>query len=289
MVNLRRILLVALALAALSAQARLFLWDAERDGKHVWLLGSIHLGDAKLYPLPAPMEAAYRQADTLVVEADVSDAKAMAPLMPMTLLPEGQTVGALLTPRQNKQLDAALLRAGLPRAAAERMKPWFLALTLSAMTMQSEGLAASQGIDLHYLQRAKQDGKKIAELESARAQFELFDQLPQDDAIALLTSSLDPKQAKQIKPQVQAMLRAWRQGDVKAMRRTLDADMPTDDPAMKRVSDKLFGMRNRAMVEKIDDLAGTTTPLVVVGAGHLAGPDNLIDMLRWRGYRVTQH
>jgi hypothetical protein len=286
---LRPLLLLVLALAALSASAKLFLWDAEHDGRHIWLLGSIHLGRADMYPLAAPIEVAYRQADTLVVEADVSDPATLAPLMPMTLLPEGQTVGAMLNASQNRQLDAALAKAGLPRLAADHMKPWFLAMTLSALAMQHEGMAADQGIDMHYLRQAKQDGKRVVELESAKAQFSLFDQLPQADAIALLATSLDPKQAAQLKPQLNAMVRAWRTGDVKAMRVALDADIPSDDPAMKRVSDKLFGMRNRAMVEKIDALAGSPAPLVVVGAGHLAGPDNLIGLLRNRGFRLTQY
>ncbi|WP_374347358.1 TraB/GumN family protein [Chitinimonas sp.] len=282
-------LLCLLALVALSVHARLFLWDAERDGKHISLLGSIHLGRADFYPLAEPIETAFARADTLVVEADVSDPAAIAPLMPMTLLPEGLQLGSLLSAKQKRQLDQALLRTGLPRASAERMKPWFLALTLSSLDMQAAGLATDQGIDLHYLRRARQQGKQIVELESAKGQFSLLDQLPQADAIALLAASLDPATVKQIKPQLDAMLRAWQSGDAKAMRRVLDADIPRNDPAMRRVSDKLFGLRNRAMLEKIEALAGQPAPLVVVGAGHLAGPDNLIDMLKARGYRVTQY
>jgi uncharacterized protein YbaP (TraB family) len=285
----RTLLCLGLALAALSAQAKLFLWDAERAGQHVWLLGSIHLGRPDFYPLATPIEDAFAKADTLVVEADVSDPNAVLALMPTTVLPDSQKVGSLLDAKQNKRLDAALQRYGLPHAAVDHMKPWFLALTLSSLVMQRQGMAPDQGIDLHYLKLAKQQGKKVVELESVKSQFELFDQLPQGDEVALLATSLDPKVDTQMKPQLEAMVKAWQQGDVKAMRRVLDDDIPKDDPAMKRVSDKLFGLRNRGMVVKIESLAGQPAPLVVVGAGHLAGPDNLIDMLKARGFRLTQY
>lgn len=285
----RYALSLLLALAALSAQARLFLWDAEQDGKHIWLLGSIHLGRPDMYPLAAPIEKAYRAADTLVVEADIDDASAMMPLMSMTLLPAGQTVGAMLTPKQSKALDGALAEAGLPRAAAEHMKPWFLSLSLSALGMRSAGLKPELGIDMHYLKAAKQDGKKVVELESAKEQFEMLDQLAQEDEVAMLDATIDPQAGKHMKAQLAAMVRAWQHGDVKAMRKVIDDDAPADNLALKRVNDRLFGTRNRAMVEKIIALAGAPAPLVVVGAGHLAGPDNLIDMLKARGFHLTQY
>lgn len=47
-----------------------FLWEVEADRSRVYLLGSVHVLKAEDYPLTAPMEAAFEEAETLVFEVD---------------------------------------------------------------------------------------------------------------------------------------------------------------------------------------------------------------------------
>ncbi|GAB3262397.1 TraB/GumN family protein [Chitinimonas naiadis] len=286
--SLRALLLLALACSALAAQAKLFLWEAERDGQRVWLLGSIHVGKADFYPMAAPIEAAYKEADTLAVEADVSDPAAIAPLMAMAMLPPDQSLSGMLTAIQNRQLNNALARVNLPRVAADRMKPWLLGLTLSVLEMQRLGYQPQNGIDMHFLQRARADRKKVIELESLKSQFELFDSLPQDESLGVLLGTLEPISKQQFKPMFDAMINAWQIGSASSMRRIIDEYTP-DDPVSKRLNDKLLAQRNRVMAERIVSLAGSPAPLVVIGAGHLAGQDSVVELLRARGFRVRQY
>jgi uncharacterized protein YbaP (TraB family) len=285
---LRALLLAYFAFAALSAQAQLFLWKAERDGHAAWLLGSVHMARADFYPLPKPIEDAYAGANTLVVEADVTDKAAMMPLLGTAMLPAPQSIHGMLSSKQNRQLNKVLQQLGLSADVADHMKPWFLAMTLEAMEMQHLGFAGDEGIDLHFLNHAKDAGKQVVELESVKAQFALFDTLSPEEAVAMLNTTVSEVAGGHMKKEIQAMMVAWKQGDARAMRRLLEEEAG-DDLDMKHLNDKLFGERNRAMLEKIDSLAGTPAPFIVVGAGHLAGPDNLIDMLRARGYQLTQY
>ncbi|HEY9104491.1 TraB/GumN family protein [Chitinimonas sp.] len=286
--SLRALLLLALACTALSAHAKLFLWEAERDGQRVWLLGSIHVGKADFYPLATPIENAYKEADTLAVEADISDPAAIAPLMAMAMLPPDQNLGGMLSAVQNRQLNNALARVNLPRVAADRMKPWLLGLTLSVLEMQRLGYQPQNGIDMHFLQRARADRKKVVELESLKSQFELFDSLPQDESLGVLLGTLEPITKQQFKPMFDAMINAWQIGSTNSMRRIIDEYTP-DDPVSKRLNDKLLAQRNRTMAERIAGLAGSPAPLVVIGAGHLAGQDSVVELLRARGFRVRQY
>ena len=48
-----------------------FLWQASAGKGRLSLLGSIHFGRADMYPLPRVMMNRFRQAEALVVEADV--------------------------------------------------------------------------------------------------------------------------------------------------------------------------------------------------------------------------
>jgi uncharacterized protein YbaP (TraB family) len=53
--------------------------------------------------------------------------------------------------------------------------------------------------------------------------------------------------------------------------------------------ERLLYERNRNWIPGIEMLlAGERTAIVVVGVGHLAGEGSVIDLLRQRGYTVTQ-
>ncbi|WP_269531469.1 TraB/GumN family protein [Chitinimonas sp. BJYL2] len=279
---------VLLAGVASAAQAKSFLWEAERDGERVWLMGSIHVGRADLYPLAPAIEAAYKESDAVAVEADVTDFTAIAPLMAMAMLPADQSVGAMLSPAQNRQLDRVLARINLPRVAADRMKPWLLGLMLSIMEMQRLGYQPQNGIDMHLLQRARTDGKKVVELESLKSQFDLLDGLSTEESLAVLLGALEPIAKQQFKPMFEAMVVAWQNGNVAAMRRLIEENIP-NDAVSRRLNDKLLAQRNRGMAERVVSLAGPKPALVVVGAAHLVGPDSLLELLKARGFRIKQY
>lgn len=278
-----------LALSALAAQAGgLFLWQAERAGQRVWLLGSVHLGRADFYPLAAPIERAYADAPRIAVEADISNPAAVQDLAAQTRLPEGQTLNDLLDSERQAKLARVLQRLGLPLAAVQHSKPAFLAIALAGLDMQRKGLLPQYGIDMHFLLRAHADGKPVVELESVPGQFAMLNTLPADDALALYDATLAPLVEDELASQLDAMLHAWQSGDAAAMQAVIEAGLP-DEPALKRVNARLFTERNRAMADRIATLAGQPAPLVIVGAGHLVGPDSLPALLRARGFRVQQY
>lgn len=281
-------LLLLLGGAAASAQAKLFLWQAEQDGRKVWLLGSIHVGRPDFYPLAAPIEAAYRGADTLVVEADVSDPAAALPFMGLAMLPPDATLAEQLPAPVYKKLMARLPDTGLSPAAAERMKPWFLALTLTMKALDSYGYQTTDGIDLHFLRRAKQDGRRIVELESVKSQLELFDRLDRHQSEVFVGDTLRQLEDGSFKQQLDAMLKAWQAGDARSLARAVEEGVGGRKEA-RQLMDKLLRDRNVAMADKIAGLASRDkTPLVVIGAAHLVGAGSVVELLQARGFRLSQ-
>ncbi|MFC4160799.1 TraB/GumN family protein [Chitinimonas lacunae] len=285
---LRTLWLLLLLGSAMSAHAKLFLWQAEQEGRKVWLLGSIHVGRADFYPLAEPIEAAYRNTDTLVVEADVSDPTAALPYMGLAMLPPDTTLSKQLSAPVYRKLMARLPDTGLPPQAAERMKPWFLALTLTMKALDSYGYQSSDGIDLHFLRRAKQDSYRIVELESVKFQLELFNSLSQREAELFVGETLRQLDDGSFKQQLDAMLKAWQSGDTRALIRAVEAGMPERREA-RQLMNKLLRERNVAMADKIANLASRDKPpLVVVGAAHLAGSGSVVELLQARGFRLSQ-
>ncbi|PYI45944.1 MAG: hypothetical protein DMF10_10575 [Verrucomicrobia bacterium] len=77
----------------------------------------------------------------------------------------------------------------------------------------------------------------------------------------------------------------WRGGDADALNRLLQ-DSFRDFPSLGR---RIIDVRNRNWLPKIEGyLRSGHTYFVVVGAGHLGGPNGLLALLRARGYKIEQ-
>src|SRR3546814_6435914 len=76
------------------------------------------------------------------------------------------------------------------------------------------------------------------------------------------------------------ILAAWIRGDVATLAQE-DRLGEAPDPVVEQA---VLVERNRDWVKSVGALKGR--PLIAVGAGHLAGKDNMIDLLRAGGERV---
>jgi uncharacterized protein YbaP (TraB family) len=59
------------------------MWEVKSATNTAYLFGSFHLAKASFYPLPAAVQNAYQQADTLAVEVDASDPQFSRKMMPL--------------------------------------------------------------------------------------------------------------------------------------------------------------------------------------------------------------
>ena len=81
------------------------------------------------------------------------------------------------------------------------------------------------------------------------------------------------------------MIKAWRRGDAETVNRMLREEFQ-DFPSL---AGRLIDLRNRNWLSKIDGyLRSGKTYFVVVGAGHMGGPNGLLALLRGRGYTIEQ-
>jgi uncharacterized protein len=81
------------------------------------------------------------------------------------------------------------------------------------------------------------------------------------------------------------MINAWRRGDVETLNRILRESFQ-DFPSLAR---RLIDTRNQNWLPKIDGyLRSGQTYFVVVGAGHLGGPNGLLGLLKARGCKLEE-
>ena len=284
-------LLATLPFQARSADAdgRALLWEVTSPTTTVYLLGTIHVGSDRLYPLPAAIETAYARSAVIALEADPTDASAlMSVSSTMYQPPDGldQHVPAALY----RDAQARMAATGLPGEIARMMKPWLLSMTLTMAEMGRLGFDAGRGIDLYLATRAKQDGKRLVELESMALQIALLDSLSPELQTAMLQSTVDGLKSGSLGADMTAMVEAWRRGDAVGLDELAQKDLASSGgAAANELRARLYDQRNRAMSDRIRGLlAGREIVMVAVGAGHMTGPTGITTLLAAKGYKVRR-
>ena len=284
-----RFLLGCLALAlAPWAQAQTdtpALWKIAGPKANVYLFGSFHLLPPDVKWRTPRVESALEESKVLVFELDPAIAQDQQAMMQLIVkygvLPEGQTLPAILPPKVNAELERTATSLGLPPANLAPMRPWLAGLTVSVQFLVSQGFDIQGGVDHVLAGWARSSGRAIASLETADAQLRLFADLTREQEIDFLAISL--KQIRETPQLIGQMLAAYRKGDVAGLDRTLNAAMD-EMPALRR---RLMRERHEQWIPQIEKMiAEGGGHFIVVGAAHLVGPDSVIAMLRARGVKV---
>ncbi len=285
--------LVMLGCAACSGQAgadddgRHFLWEVSGKTNRVYLLGSVHMLRKHDYPLPAAMEAAYDDAERLLMELDMDDLDPVALQALMTRLgtiADGGRLRDLMGETDWRRAATDARAIGLDLATLDAVEPWLAAMTVVNMEMARQGFRAEDGIEMHFTRRAGADGKPIEGLETIAEQFGLFDALPLSVQKRFLLKSLDDAAA--MANEAETLIDAWKRADLAAMQ----AEMADGFEGLPALYDVLVAKRNRAWVVTLESLLDEKDDyLVIVGALHLVGEDSVVRLLRERGLTVRQH
>ena len=198
-------------------------------------------------------------------------------------LPAGQTLKTALSPETYKLAEQRAQEVGLPIQAMDKFEPWFFSLSLLALKLNQLGFQVQYGVDRHYYQRAVKDGKETLALETVVEQIEVFDALQpsnQDDFVRQTLLELDT-----LGNSITEIVQAWKVGDIAVLEKLLFESFE-QYPDMRT---KLFDERNQnwlktlvPLLEKEEDY------LVVVGAGHLVGENNVLQLLEEKGYSADQ-
>jgi uncharacterized protein YbaP (TraB family) len=278
--------LAELAARRSATPSRHLVWRVARDGRTVaYLVGSIHLLTQYAYPLPPIFDTIWAETRVLVEEVDfgeAADSSTAAGAAAGALLPEGQTLKTLLDAATYARVTEKAVSAGMPMVLLDRMKPWLVAMTLMVPELQHAGFDPAKGLDRHFFERAKTDGRPVRGLETTAYQLERMNGLPLGLQVDMLKAYLDDMD-QQVQS-LQALVRGWRTGDVAALEALLLKEF-RDSP---EVYQRLLVERNRNWVPKISECAAAQPCMVVVGGAHLLGPDSVVALLTRAGFTVEQ-
>jgi len=281
-------LLWVVSLPVFAANDRGLIFRAQRGDAEIVLLGSIHLGDDKIYPLRPTIESAFKAADALVVELDIGAVDSIRIASWMTQngqYPAGETIRDHIEPQTWQRLQAYLHQQGLPPEGMERYKPGILVNMLTMLQLMQGGLSAALGLDQHFLDAAHATGKPIIELETAEDQLALLASMPNADAT--INAALD--EIENLDSASTELFTAWKLGDGADLAREIDKEFTGGDADTRDFFARLFTQRNRTMTQRIIIENKTRKKLfVVIGAGHLLADEGVVALLKREGFKVEQ-
>jgi uncharacterized protein YbaP (TraB family) len=248
------------------------------------------VGRPDFYPLPAAVERAYQQAGSIALEIDPTDQRAVMDTLRLGTYEPPQTLQQNISPATYESLRTIASGTGVPLEALQSMKPFLAALTLTTLEYSRLGYDLQLGVDMQLASRAKRDGKKLLQLESARSQMEMMAGLSKPLQESLLEVTLRELSAGDMEGLLDKMITAWKAADTDSLERVLSAEeQQLPGNLAREFHDKFLTQRNVKMSDGIEAiLGGREICLVAVGAGHLVGEGSLPSLLARRGYQVRR-
>jgi uncharacterized protein len=276
--------LFALSLAA-AAEAAPAMWIVRDADSEMVLAGSVHLLPPGLAWKTEALSRAVARADDVWFELEVSpqtDQEAARLAQARGILPPDRSLFTLLPTEDAERLLRVARSVGVEPTTLARLDPWLAEVALSVAAYARSGANTVDGVEQTLVRTIPEHAARQA-LETPAEQIDAFDAAPLAEQIESLAQTLRDLERD---PEGYArLIDAWMSGDPDALDREALAPMREGAPSAYR---RLVVDRNARWIPKLQQrLKGKGRTVVVVGAGHLVGPDGLPARLRALGYSVT--
>ena len=262
--------------AAAAVDADPALWVVRDKDTTIYLFGTVHLLKPGLSWFDEGVKKAFDSSDELVLEMVQPDTPTMQSLVEKKgFTASGPTLPERLPASDRPIYFKALADLGIPPMVFDRAQPWLLATNLSLIPLLKLGYTPKSGPESVLTDAATTEKKTIIGLETPEQQIGYLAGLSEPTQIKFLESTLTdlPKVATSMND----MVGAWSRGDPAKLGELMN-DGVKDTPELAKT---LLYDRNARWAQWIKArMAKPGTVFIAVGAGHLAGPQNVIEQLK---------
>lgn len=250
-----------------------------KDSKTSYLFGTIHMIPDSLYYFPAKLEKIISKSDEVVLEvADLSSDQSS--LMKLMVMDSGSCFD-IFTPQQKDSVlnwGAQLLNIKPEQfeKSFEKRKPF----TLMQISFQKMISGKIRMVDMEIEGKAQQYKIPVSGLETVEFQLSIFDKMPPEELAALIMDLVrTPDESERT---FKKMVQSYSKQDLENL-----ASLVLESDQLGSSSEELLDKRNKNWIPQMEELMKTKICFFAVGAGHLGGPNGVIQLLRQKGYEVT--
>lgn len=260
----------------MSKNKNTLLWEIRGDAipSPSYVFGTMHVQDERAFRNVDFIESCILKTDAFAAEYDL-DIENPEAFHDIALLPEGQKLSELISPKIYAKLSKVFLReSGLKLQYFEDKKPVIILNMLGAAQFSEERQIS---LDQYLYNFAKTESKEMLGIESFESQLEIMRKMPMKD------------QLKSLKEMALNFGR-YRRNIKKTTALYLEGDLIK---ILKKVKQTSGGMRklllydrNLLMASRIAEIASGKSLFAAIGAGHLGGKKGVLRLLKKAGFEV---
>lgn len=265
-------------LGSFLANSQLLYEIKSKNGQHTsYVFGTIHLMPKDKFNIDSALTAAFNSSSMIAMEVDLNmDLAQKIEIAKETILPEGKTLRDICTKDQYEMIYAyAVDSNGISKKKFKRysrLKPFFF-----SSVMLQESLENTKSYELEFGEMAKKGSKKTMGLESIQVQMQTINTVSLEDQVQMLIDGMKETQS------YDAMLANYLSESIDA----LYTEIVAESEGIPNFVENFLNKRNRQWIPVITDQIEHENTFIAVGAGHLPGPNGVLELLRAKGYSLT--
>jgi uncharacterized protein YbaP (TraB family) len=192
------------------------------------------------------------------------------------------TLKDLVTAEEYKMVQAHFQEMGIPFFLFERVKPMFLTIFASEDMFSGGSLNMDdiKSYELELIEKAKAQKKPVGGLETVEYQMSIFDSIPYRAQADMLVASISSEAEEE--GVMDTLIYYYKQQNLNKLDALLNSDSTTN-----RYRKVLLDNRNRNWIPVMQKSMSEKSMFFAVGAGHLAGPFGVINLLKDQGYKLS--
>ncbi len=276
-----------------SLAATACVWRVTNAPAPFYLVGTIHALSGRDYPLPKPYGQALHDSQQFFFEVDqhaTSDFGAR--FVRAASYPKGDDIRRHIHAKTWDFLSKKFRNSNILGkkfnigdnylSGVQEMRPWAVVSFIWGINGYSD-LSGAYGVDNHFFYQARRSGKACGALESPEAHVDVLRGMADIDAELMLLDAL--VRGDKRRDDFNQIRAAWKHGDTSAIEAESNRSRAMNPGAEMRLLD----YRNLRWIPKIEGAIRSGVPTsIVVGTGHFCGPNNVIELLQKRGYKIEQ-
>lgn len=253
------------------------LWQIDHPAidRPSFLFGTMHVRDQQAFSYLDTVYSKLQQCEALAAEYDLSH-QPVPDLTSVMRLPAGNILSDFFRPAQYEKLRRILLKAF--RVDIRYFQHFTPLLVINLITEQLLQQDQPQALDLQLWQYAGETGKIRMGIETLEEQLAVLQQIPLDHQVKLLRNL--GRNVSRFRQSVTASTDLYQDADPHQLYRTVRR-------STYGLRQLLLFRRNHIMAERIAVLVQQQPTLCAIGAGHLAGKEGVIRLLKLQGFRLT--
>ena len=254
------------------------LWEISGNGlQHPsYLYGTVHMICKKDFLLSEILKKKFSDTDKLFLEVDMDDPGMNMKMLQLAML-QGKKLSDFFSTEDYEKLNVFFRDSiGMPLAMFNTMKPFVLFSIISLKTLNCD---EQESYEMSFVKMAKDQQKEVLGLETIEDQMKIFDDMP--DSVQAQMLMRYANEFHEQKEEFSKMITLYKQQNLAAI-----YNQTISSPDIAGSEDVLLFNRNRNWIPVMETAMKGSKIFFAVGAGHLAGNQGVINLLRSKGYSV---